>query len=429
MWPVKSTELLLAVRAGQLECALRHADTTQFIKNPDAVYASADIAGISAALSALQQQLKRDHAPALPGCRIRVLVSDQWVVHASVPWRDEPEGWSGLALTQALEDAGYSAAVNDRVRLERARYGAPAWLVAWPEPLLFALQTFAENVGGKLASVLPLSVLAVALAPKGVGMVDGAAHGIARPQGSGVPVHWRGGDHGVAALAQQWQRLQLRDGASNATPLPVLDLDAVHPLAAPLQALLIPGDTATPSALRLLAQKAPAAHPLDAIAPAAPPKAWWAVAAVAASLLFVSSHALWRAVDQRAVASGQSALQVALPQPHLSAPVLDAAQLARVAAVNRAIGQLNLPLDTVLQSLVPDPDLRVAVLDVQLNTSVLRNGQPQAQITVAAQAMGSRPMADYVSALAQEPALHNVWLTQHEQQGAAYHFTVEASYP
>ena len=432
MWQAKPAEILLVLRSGQLECALRHGDSVQPITLAEPAYTPSDLIGMTAALGQLAQQLKRDQAPALPGCRIRVAVSDHWLAHASLPWRDAPAGWTRLALVQALEEAGYTAMANDTVRLQATHYGQAAWLLAWPEALLFALQTFAQTVAGQLVSVLPLSVLALQLAPQGAGLLDGDAYGITQPGGLGLPVQWRSGGDAVTALARQWQRLQLRAAADGDATLAVLNLDtsgASGALPKPLQALDVAGDSKLSPALRLLARKALRAGALDAIAPAAPARIWWAAAAVAAVVLAFSSHALWQAVDQRAQASGQTALQVALPRAHLIAAAPDPIQLARIAAANRAIGQLNLPLDTVLQSLVPDPDLHVSVLDVQLTTSVQRNGVAQAQITVAAQSDGSRPMADYVSALAQEPALRNVWLTQHEQQGTAYHFTVEASYP
>lgn len=386
---------------------------------------------------------------------MRVIVSDCHLAAVNLPWRAEMGNTlsaAGLAREQLLAD-GYVINGGAVVRLDNAPYGTPRLAIAYPEHLLHALHECALRLQVRLASVLPLSVLAwsvmhgstarCASACQALVIVDDGvvvvAHGDSPDSARLLELRVRLVDAGATAQAliqDCWRRLCLRQPQWDVvTRVAVLETGREHSvqtsLAAPFIAidLGLARDARHFSVTRLMAGCAHRRLALDAIAEVAgvDHRRWTLLSGVAAAVL------LWLAMRATADVNAMRAeLHDLRNAPAVAATatrnVWQGEELPRIVAVNAAIRQLNFPLATLLQALTPPPDIRVAITSVE--TAGSAEGSRSQLLRIAASADSSVDMTRYVAYLDERKPLLRAYLTQHESDadGRAWRFTLEVAW-
>ena len=398
------------------------------------VGADATLAGVCAALERVQVETG--------AARLRAVVADKWLAVASVPWSAalQDAGRAEAFARGQLLQAGHEVQAPDTLRLDDAAFAQPRLAVAYPALLLDALRALAGRSRARLASVLPTSVTAWTVAPRGRAALAVLDQGqVVLAQGA-----WRLADvtlreGGVAELEGLWQRVRLRDPRLAAvTELAVLDLApapespaqavaGLNPVDLPLQA------RAMSRALQLAGLAATQRLAIDAVPPEAPvTRLRWAVAA--AMLLVAGGLSLqaWQAVQR--VNGLQHQLDAAQVR---SVPAVPAAlsrdEQARVPAVNAAIREMNLPVSALLQALQPPRDIRVAVLGVDvLGAAPGANAGAGAGIKITGEARTGAEMARYVAFVSSRKPFTGAYLTRHEIDDTTperpYRFTLEAAW-
>jgi len=407
------------------------------------------------------------------GVDLRMLVSDQWAPSASVPW-NASQYRSSAAIAEALgelREAGHSIAPSDRIRLDDAPLRQPRLAVCYPAPLLEFVNRLATALRTQARSIITLSSLAwrgrdeptpmsvqservLAIVEPGsqlnrqVILVRGQRSSacidevvirplqrddVRLPAEQGLPA-------AVAAIVQRlgWDA-EPSPEKSNAASFSVIDLAANDPSTG------VPGPLAwwvEPEGRRDVAS----AHPLDAVAGSARPSAFklLMLAAVAGSAALLGA-VLWQSEERlQSTLAKVSAARHAADVPAAPPPSMD--QIKRIAAVNAVIADLNIPLPRLLQALQAPPDLKVALLGLELvaardragGTSDIRSSRPT--LKILAEAPTSEDMTRYVAYLAGRKPLSHAYLVRHEvpdssagngvASGAqtAYRFTVEVAW-
>lgn len=415
---------------------------------------AAQVLLMPALLAALQQ------ITAAPGTiQMRVVLADNWLAAAPLPWSaamNHTASAIGFALEQLLT-SGYAIDADATVRLDNAAYGAPRLALAYPAQLLDGLQQCARRLQLSLRSVMPLSLLAwnalhdpklhrqptwPALAIIGDDVLVLARSG--SPDSSRLlELTVRTGDAAVqrhAELENSWRRLCLRQPQwHQVQQVAVLEIDAAIAPGPPLKLPFVAVDLGLSangddfSVLRLASGYCRAQTALDAIAAVSPVNRWhWplliGVLAAVLTLQAIATGAERNALRSQWQASRNASSQLAAPvrQQTLWQPQ----ELPRIAAVNLAIRQLNLPLTMILQALTPPPDIRVAVLSVE--TAGGTSGTRSQLLKIVAAADSSADMARYVAYLDEHKPLMRAYLTQHEitpgATGTLYRFTTEVAW-
>jgi hypothetical protein len=390
------------------------------------------------------------------GAVMRVLVADNWLAAATVPWNPAMQRPAGMAAAARgrLAAAGFRIGPGDTVRVDEAPFGVPRLVLTYPAALIDVLSLAAARLDARLASVLSLSVAGWALARRNgngaqsaLALLDGKMITVARGTGGararlneltirtgiGAPETAR---HSLHAL---WQRLCLRDPQLvSVAGVALLDLGTRHgsaPVSArPFVVLDIPapgrGPAATPG-LCLAAATRLRRDPLDALAGGSPMSARRTLLLAGAALLAVAMvvQAVQAARSVRRLQAGLVSTArgtAAAPRP----VNWSREELVRVQAVNVAIRELNLPFSAILRALEPPPDLRVAVLAV--TTAASKSGAQPSSVKIVAEARTGAEMARYVAFLAERRPFTGAYLTEHEIDETSaerpYRFTLEASW-
>jgi hypothetical protein len=448
-------QLIVLIGARRIECAVLDGTGKRAQWRADSVVAIEASEGTGPPLDALGAALQQ--VPAMSaGSEMRVVVADNWLAAATVPWSPAMQQAAGAASAARarLAAAGFRIAPGDTVRVDEAPFGAPCLAIGYPAALLGALAQAAGGVNARLASVLPLTVAGWTLArrnghgaPAALALLDDGLIALARGSGGGRArpdeltvrsAHGApdAGGHGLHAL---WQRLCLRDPQLAAVAdVAVLDLgtqrgsvpDPGKPFV--LCDVTAPGDgpAATPG-LCLAAHTRLRRDPLDAVEGGQALSVRRAVLLAGAVLLAAAMAA--QAVQATKAARG---LQTGLDRAASSTAAAPRAvnwsreELARVQAANVAIRELNLPFSAILRALAPPADLRVAVLSV--TTAASRSSAQASSVKIVAEARTGAEMARYVAFLAERRPLTGAYLTGHEIDETSaerpYRFTLEASW-
>ena len=124
----------------------------------------------------------------------------------------------------------------------------------------------------------------------------------------------------------------------------------------------------------------------------------------------------------------QLAAQNTLRAPS-QAPLWTQDELKKIASVNTAVRQLNIPFEAVLQALRPPRDIHVAVIAVETTSeSVARMNNT---IKITAEAPSSADMTRYVAFVAERKPFVRAYLMRHEipdGERERYRFMVEAQW-
>jgi len=393
-------------------------------------------ATLSAACAALER-VQSDPAPR----RIHAVVADKWLALASLPWSGalrQPAAAEAFARGQLMQ-AGHEVQAGDLLRLDDAGFAQPRLAVAYPAPLMDALQALAARCGAGLASVLPMSAAAWAVAPHAAGVLAVLDQGqVLLAQGAGRLVEVTRREGGVAELQALWQRMQLRDprlaGQVGPGGLPVLDLAPTPE--SPAQAIpgLEPVELPQPvrsmsRALQLAGLATARRLALDAVAAETAAPRWrWALAAAVLLAAGGLSAQAWQAWQRSQGLAQQlaEARERSLPPP--PAPLARSEQV-RVPAVNAAIRELNLPVAALLQALQPPRDIRIAVLGVDV---VGAAPGANTALKISGEALTGAEMARYVAFVASRKPFTGAYLTRHEIDESTperpFRFTVEATW-
>ena len=385
---------------------------------------------------------------------MRVVLADHRVAAASVPWRSQM-GNAGTAAgfaREQLQADGHVLDERDTIRLDNAPYGMPRLAIAYPQPLLQALQECALRLGLRLRSVLPLSVLVWPAmrrraarhvsAAQALVIIDGdmvlVAHGDNPDSASLLTLNVRMAEEGASAhvlMQDCWRRLCLRQPQWNAVQQ-VAVLQIHHADASPAT-LTVPfvgidlGLARTAdhlSVTQLMARYGLRPHALDAIADGAGVgrRLWLGLPGMAAVLFLWL--ALSAAADVNVLRTQLRELRNAPAVQTSQRSVWKARDVPRIVAVNTAIRQLNMPLATLLQALTPPPDIRVTITSAETAGSI--DGTRGQLLKVAASADSSVDMTRYVAYLDERKPLLRAYLTQHERDpgGEAWRFSLEVAW-
>lgn len=469
--------LYLALGSTRLDAAVRRKDGWEVWPSVEMTVTGEPGGGPMAPLLGALTQLRAAAPTGLEA--LRVVVDDRWLATTSLPWSsDLRHDVLGQQLARAsLMSAGCELAAADVVRLDDARYGAPRWVVAYPELLLEALRQVAAAWGATLSSVQPLAAaawaarraLGAAQQPV-MGLSDAGAVSVLVGRGRLTEAHVQTlteGQAPTAALERLWARLQLRDPLlAGVTSLPVLSLQpppgaedtartgpspspsvlsvSTASAVAPLLLLQVPNTPATealPAGVWLAQAGGAASAALDAVQSAGPSswRAWWPAAAAGIAALALSVGA-WQSLQ--AAATARTQLQAALrasSAPVATSPAWTREELARVKVVNQAVRELNLPIEALLAALQPPRDLPVSVLGVEVT------GTPEAvgvstggttgvsTLRLQAESGSALDMARYVAFVGDRRPMVGAHLVRHEVVASAdgarrYRFTVEVAW-
>lgn len=405
------------------------------------------------------------------GAELRVLVSDQWVPSASVPWNAaQYRAAAAVAAARSeLREAGHEVSSGDLLRLDDAPLRQPRLAVCYPASLLEHVNRLAAGLKTRPHSITTLSALAwrgndapgqapahservLAILEPG----DASARQVILVRGQRAsacidevvirPLHSDGAARpaarelatSVAAIVQRlgWNAVPSPSSPEVATLFSVTDLAPNDPL----------GGASGPMAWWVLPQgrrDLAAAHALDAVARAARPSALklLVLACVLGGIGF-SGVALWRneARLQEALETATAARRAAVVPV---APPPSAEQAKRIAAVNAVVSELNIPLPRLLRALQPPKDIRVGLLGLELVAGRERGAGPgdarvlRPTLKVHAEAPASTDMTRYVAFLSDRKPLNHAYLVRHEvpdnaaQPGnarATFRFTVEVAW-
>ncbi|MCW5261269.1 hypothetical protein D5045_14105 [Verminephrobacter eiseniae] len=422
------------------------------------------LAALQQALEALPAGASTEHARRPPRM-IRVLLADAWLAAVRLAWSQaltRPETAQRYARSQCLA-AGLELLAQDVIRIDDAPFEACRLAIVYPQALLSILGQWAQRMGGQLASVQPLSVAAWMLlrrngrndpqgrkpkpgsAAQAVVVLDGAsitiAHSLARSRWGSAWMdglsqrHAPGGHSSASTVAQAWQRLCLREpGLSAVGAVAVLDFSDADPQPAG------PGVWAPPF-VRLERQgawieTAAAAHALSLQWRPAPwrPASWrmwqWVVVAALGVVFSALVAQLTREVSSVATLRAKTAAMERARQPVTAKKTWSRQEVAHVQAVNRAIRELNLPIDALMNALVAPKDIRVAVLGMETLGKATHAPSQTAGIKILAQACSGADMARYVVFVSGRKPFSGAHLVRHEildkGQNCPYRFTVEA---
>lgn len=377
--------------------------------------------------------------PACPGVgSMRVLVADNWIASASLPWSAalQRELDAQRAARARLALAGFEPDAHDTLRLDDAPFGAPRLVLAYPASLLAALAQAAAANGARLDSVLALSAAGWSLAGRAgaLALLDEGLVVLARGRAGRLDeLTVRSvAETSARSLQDAWQRQCLRDPQlAQLDAVPCLELAAASAPApaAPFVPLALPEEDVAP-ALRLAAA-ATGRSALDAVAGVAPlpPRRAAVLAGAALLALAGGAYALQANAELQAV---QQARQAAVPVAAAAPRAADwnRSELARVPAVNVAVRELNLPFESILRALEPPKDLRVAVLS--MTTAASSSGSQASRVKIVAEARSGAEMARYVAFVAERKPFTGAYLVEHEIDETAaerpYRFSLEASW-
>lgn len=458
---VKGTAVYLVVGARQVHAAVdvkgqwRSGAAVDLFAERDSQIKPARHAPWAAALQAVSDQLLAgtpDQPPvSLTGQRVVVVVAEQWLLYETLAWQaalassDLPS-----AVASQLQTVGADLALPAVVRCEETGWGRARWAVAYPAELMLALEQFAQRLGARLASVMPMVCLVVRhLQPQ---IPTRRLYAYSEAQTFTVVEVERGrvlsvlqrplpasthtnGFVEVDTVARLWRSLQMRT--------PHWAAVGELPFLAPAE-MVTEKDGLADTGLKVLTWPAcetgvtspllPAlrnfqvtSHPLNAVAagPRAPVLQMLVFALIVAALgllawkLTVNARALKHPTPaERTVETNR---QSGTPKP------LTKMQQEQVVATNAAVRQLNLPAAQILRALKPPPDMRVALLGIDMSDS--SGGLSTAKVKVNAETRSGEEMTQYVAFLTQRKPFTQVYLVRHEvmqkMPDSPWRFTLE----
>jgi len=361
---------------------------------------------------------------------VRVWASGRWAGMLALPWSADlarSESSVSYARGQARA-AGFSLEPDDVVRIDDAPYRALRTAVIFPAALLAVLKDFARAKGLVLGPVLPLAVAAPlllkgqrSLGAEALTLVEGGRVELLLGQtGFWTPLALLAPLEGAVELpdelARLWRRMQLRDASLAGLEPQLLDLRSSDRMQRLAGLVRLDG------------------HPLSATVARRAPDGIRVVAACVG--VAIAAYSVFQTVSVTAQWQEKRAVQLAqVVKPAASRkPTRTGEDQSRIAAVNSAILELNLPVAALLQATVAPRDVRVGLLGVEVVPGKLMADQvvSEAVFKLTAQAQSGADMARYVAVLADRRPFTSAYLVNHEvnenDPSRPYRFTVEATW-
>lgn len=348
----------------------------------------------------------------------RVIVADTWISVLGVPWSQDlctPKGSITYLLEQATA-AGYRVEREDFIRLGDGSYAMPRVLCIFPRWLVASFDDFSSTLNSRLVSIVPLSAIAwhSSSEKKGFRAVMAETDGMVlsvwgQLDPVGVSVRRKPFSDGGLCAAEFWNSLCLKQPVLEQEEHPALiDLTQISRTATQANG------KASSTVFELCCNEKLWPSPLDAIAS---PSSQRATSSSAITLGF----ALIAAVSLFILGGGVTNQSVELSSGPSSAKVsrdLAAApsDRLRLAAINVAIRELNLPVRDLLSALAPQPGSGVSVLEFATVAGRPELNGQQPTVRVIAEARNATSMTDYVSRVSATPPYVSAHIVQHETQ-------------
>lgn len=168
------------------------------------------------------------------------------------------------------------------------------------------------------------------------------------------------------------------------------------------------------------------------------PSTGWRLALLAGGLLALTAAGVDWIVQARSADALERQLARTQPPVVRSAP-LSAQQLRaqeqQLKSIAAAVRELNLPVTRLVKMVQAPPDLRVALLGLDLGgrpPSDTPASRPAGALKIGAEAASAQDMMNYVAYLNEQPLFTSVYLVKHELRGSApggpYRFQLEAQW-
>lgn len=441
-WPVSS------VRRMTWSSLVIGADAVSLIEGTSSepvVVARWPLAGSSLQmLTALLRTIATQAASPAPTAReLRVLVSDRWLMWLSLPWSEElTNGKSATVLYQVHASATYGC--NDEIvhAAEYSAYDAPQCTVTLQREVMTLLADIASARKQRLASVRSLTLARWEEARVGL---DSNTYGFAvvEPGAIGVLLIRDGAleralmvrftEDPMEALRSSIRRVALREPQlASIERIYVTDLataglgDEEH-----VVVLAKEQQTAGTDSHALVASAAIPGS-FDFVSRGQATRGWRLAFCLSAFALLGGTATYAAALADRMVELfGELTESHAAPQMIVeSSPAAREQSMKQIRAVNRAIAALNVPIDTLLQTIQPERGMRTALLGLEVGDIRMDSGV--APVKISAESRSGADMTKYVQFLAGTHAFESVYLVRHEiaeSSGRPYRFVVEASWP
>lgn len=458
---VKGTAMYLVVGARQLHAAVdvkgqwRSGAAVDLFAEGDSQTKPSRHAPWAGALQTLSDQLLSG-TPAQPpvsltGLRVVVVVAEHWLLYDTLAWQGAlASGDLPSAVASQLQTIGADLSLPAVVRYEEAGWGRARWAVAYPAELMLALEQFAQRLGARLASVMPMVCLVVRHMQQHTPTSRLYAYSEAQTftvveveRGRVLSVLQRplpasthaNGFVEVNTVARLWRSLQMRSPHwASVGELPFLApaemvTEKNGPADTGLKRLTWPAceTGVTSPMLPALRNFQATSDPLNAVAswPRAPGLQMLVFTLVVAALGLLAWKLTVNARALKHIPSAERSVETnrlsGTPKP------LTKMQQEQVVATNAAVRQLNLPAAQILRALKPPPDLRVALLGVDMSDS--SGGLSTAKVKIDAETRTGEEMTQYVAFLTQRKPFTQVYLVRHEvmqkMPDSPWRFTLE----
>ncbi|MDP9123248.1 MAG: hypothetical protein M3N82_01370 [Pseudomonadota bacterium] len=401
-------------------------------------------AAISSAISALGEP---SHAQGVPR-PCRVVISDFWLRATELPWSARLLGADASIsahIRAQFEASGWEVADGDCMRWDDAGALKPRLAVLYPVRLLAAIRGAAQSHQFVLASVRPLSTVALELSvgsrPTDLAVIeDGVSTFIPVHAGRlGEPTIELTTQPRAATLAARRRRALFDDASGAASSLAVLDLSddrASAPLESGVQQIATPLATnvaghPVSSMLACVAVKARyGRHSLDAFQ--APTRRGRIHALTALALVGVAVFAVQARQSTTQLATLRSEILVAAPVSSPLSPPLTKAERSEWQRISEITREINAPIGALMGALRSPADIDVQVVSADVDAAIVGSPDAARRITVQAESHQALDMQRYVDFLSNRPTLASATLVRHDladgSAGSLYRFTVEATW-
>lgn len=430
-----------------------------------AIPVSGDRQGLSGLGEALEKTLSQDERANKGWHDIHVIASERWLQSLSVPWsqallRKETEQ---AFLRDQFLASGVVLAPADVLQIGDGPEGQPRLAVLYSGQLIQALLKWSSQLGGALISVQPLYLAGWALLRQSatrmssrekssqpswrmlalsdkdsVTLVYGGA-GISTESGVIEGINHRYADltsDELGGVQIAWRRFILRNPHFNALKeIPILNVSSgslvfvsQDDIQRPVNELLNIGIADLVRAASVMA-----GHPLrlENVAPRWKPWHWLMLMGLLLTVFFLAIRIGVSTSEHRNITSKISEI-------HRSAAGLQVVkswskeEINRVQSINRAVRDLNVPVDALLEALIPPKDIKVAILGMETVGKALSVSSTTSSIKLTGQACSTADMARYVAFVSDRKPFTGASLLRHEFSEklgrCPYKFTVEAKW-
>ncbi|WP_192429576.1 hypothetical protein [Acidovorax sp. ACV01] len=430
-----------------------------------AIPVSGDRQGLSDLDDALEKMLFQDEGANKRWSDIHVIASERWLQSLSVPWsqallRIETEQ---AFLRDQFLASGVMLASADVLQIGDGPEGQPRLAVLYPDQLIQTLRKWSSQLGGALISVQPLYLAGWAL------LRQSATRKLSRENSSRPP--WRmlalsdkdsvtlvygpigvSAEHGIiegishryadlvsdelGGVQMAWRRFALRNPHFKALEeIPVFNVSSGSLAFVSQDDTQRPGSALLKMGIGDLVQAASVmtGHPLrlENTAPGWKSWHWLILLTLLLTVFFLAIRIGFSASEHRNLASKISEIQRITSSLQV-VKKWSKEEVNKFQSINRAVRDLNVPVDALLEALIPPKDIKVAVLGMETVGKTLSASSKTSSIKLTGQACSTADMARYVAFVSDRKPFTGASLLRHEFSEklgrCPYKFTVEAKW-